>query len=151
MYSPLPAPSFLNILPWFLHAFYPLPHLSISSIYLDSAVTFLQKKILGSFFDISFINLILLSGFLFNKQKYWSSFLIQVHLKYLKIGIKNDENKFIIKNIYWTLEEAQAGGWIEIMNLIPRMSYWAGWVLSSMSLRQFKVQIWNSGKISGWE
>ena len=47
---------------------------SSSSLYLllhlDSAVTFLQKKILESFFDISFINLILLSGFLFNKQKY---------------------------------------------------------------------------------
>lgn len=38
---------------------------------------------------------------------------------------KNDENKSIIKNIYLTLEEAQAQGlklWIWLW-----MLYWAGW------------------------
>lgn len=63
---------------------------------------------------------------------------------------KNDENKSIIKNIYLTLEEAQAQvDWNNEFDSLNVVLSWLGVI--QYVIRQFKVQIWNSGKISGWE
>ena len=153
MCSPLPTLSLLNISPWLLHAFYPIPHLSIYSFihlswfwYNISAEQNPWIFLWYFFYKFDFAE-----WFPFKQIKV---LIIFPYTSSLKI-FENMDKKMVRTNLllkifieHWRKHRHR---WIEIMNLIPRMLYWAGGVLSSISLRQFKVQIWNSGKISGWE